>query len=172
MHQEITEKFAPSMQRSQVLFLGEQERTDLRNTRDYIVDEANAAPIFANTGRSGIAAVHREMCKLAAVDAAGVRTVLMALKRYVHDFLTVIEARVVRTRDEAESGGEVNGLVDRPSLVACPNSVLTCSASFQHKMYSRRVDIEIQNARHDLTVGRDSGSNDGNHELRSMQLRP
>ncbi|MDI1487217.1 MAG: hypothetical protein OHK93_006486 [Ramalina farinacea] len=113
--QEITDNFAPLMRRFHMYFFWEQERTDLKYTRDYIVEETSAAPILDNTERSGIAAGHREMCKFGTKDAAGFRTVVAALKRYESEAPTVIEARVVKTRDALRAGSrdEASELINR-----------------------------------------------------------
>ena len=113
--QEITDNFAPLMRRFHMFFFWEQERTDLKYTKDYIVEETSAAPILDNTERSGIAADHREMCKFGTKDAAGFRTVLAALKRYEREAPTIIGARVVKTSDglRAESRNEASELISR-----------------------------------------------------------
>lgn len=80
--QNITDQFAPLMPRFHIFFFWEQERTDLKYTKDYIVDETSAAPILDNTERSGIAADHRNMCKFEGKDSPGFKTVIAALKRY------------------------------------------------------------------------------------------
>lgn len=67
--QNITDQFAPLLHRFRIFYFWEQERTDLKYTQDYIVDEASAAPILDDTERSGIAADHRGMCRF-----EGVRT--------------------------------------------------------------------------------------------------
>src|SRR5438034_6922642 len=42
--QNITDQFAPLSPNFRIYFFWEQERTDLKYTKDYIVDEASAAP--------------------------------------------------------------------------------------------------------------------------------
>jgi hypothetical protein len=94
--QNITDQFAPLMTRFHIFFFWEQERTDLKYTKDYIVDETSAAPILDNTERSGISADHRNMCKFDSKDSAGFRTVVAALKRYSQDAPGVVRTRNVR----------------------------------------------------------------------------
>jgi hypothetical protein len=97
--QNITDQFAPLMPRFRILFFWEQERTNLGYTKDYIVDEASAAPILDGTERSGIAADHRAMCKFEGKEAAGFRTVVAALKRYCRDAPPLVRSRMARARE-------------------------------------------------------------------------
>ena len=97
--QNITDHFAPLMSQFHVFFFWEQERTDLKYTRDYIVDEASAAPILDNTERSGIAADHRSMCKFEGKGSPGFTTVVEALRRYGRDAPRVIQGRNQWARD-------------------------------------------------------------------------
>ncbi|KAJ6095742.1 hypothetical protein N7486_006488 [Penicillium sp. IBT 16267x] len=57
--QNITDQFTPLMSRFRIFFFWEQEKTDLKYKRDYIVDETSAAPILDNTERCGISANHQ-----------------------------------------------------------------------------------------------------------------
>ena len=92
--QNITDQFAPIMHRFRIYFFWEQERTDLKYTKDYVVDEPSAAPILDNTERSGIAADHRAMCRFDKKDSPGFRTVIAALKRYCHEAPEVVNLRL------------------------------------------------------------------------------
>ncbi|KAL9046878.1 MAG: hypothetical protein Q9214_000404 [Letrouitia sp. 1 TL-2023] len=94
--QEIADQFAPLMKHFRIFFFWEQERTDLKYTKDYIVDEASAAPILDDTERSGIAADHRNMCKFDSKNSPGFRTVAAALRRYSVDAPSVITVRLAR----------------------------------------------------------------------------
>lgn len=98
--QNITDQFAPIMHRFRVYFFWEQERTNLKYTKDYVVDETSAAPILDNTERSGIAADHRDMCRFDRKDSPGFRTVMATLKRYCQE-----APEVVRVRSEIASLG-------------------------------------------------------------------
>lgn len=91
--QNITDQFAPLMTRFHISFFWEQERTDLKYTKDYIVDETSAAPILDNTERCGIAADHSSMCKFDGRDSPGFKTVVAALKRYSQDAPRTIVSR-------------------------------------------------------------------------------
>ncbi len=103
--QNITDQFAPLMNRFRIFFFWEQERTDLKYTKDYIVDEASAAPILDNTERSGIAADHRSMCKFEGKDSPGFRTVVAALKRYSLDAPRTILSRNVQAETMLKAQG-------------------------------------------------------------------
>ena len=92
--QNITDQFAPLMHRFRVYFFWEQERTDLKYTKGYVVDETSAAPILDNTERSGIAADHRDMCRFDGKDSPGFRTVMAALKRYCQEAPEVVRVRL------------------------------------------------------------------------------
>ena len=97
--QNITDNFAPLLPRFRIFFFWEQERTDLKYTKDYIVDEVSAAPIVDGTDRSGIAADHRGMCKFDGPKAAGFRTVMAALQRYCREAPEIIKMRTVTASD-------------------------------------------------------------------------
>ena len=103
--QNITDQFAPLMTRFHIFFFWEQERTDLKYTKDYIVDETSAAPILDNTERSGIGADHRNMCKFETKDSAGFRTVVAALKRYSQDAPKVVSTRNIRAGEMLSAQG-------------------------------------------------------------------
>lgn len=94
--QEITDHFVPLMPNFRIFFFWEQERTDLKYTKDYIVGEASAAPTLDDTERAGIAADHRNICKFESKDSPGFRVVVAALTRYSGDAPKVIGARVAR----------------------------------------------------------------------------
>ena len=101
--QNITDQFAPLMSNFRIYFFWEQEKTDLKYTKDYIVDEASAAPILDNTERCGIAADHRGICKFGTPTAQGFRTVVAALRRYSQEAPQVIRGRWIKS---IESLGE------------------------------------------------------------------
>lgn len=94
--QNITDQFTPLMSNLRIFFFWEQEKTDLKYTKDCIVDESSAAPILDNTERSGIAADHRGMCKFDTCSSQGFRTAVAALRRYCQDAPEVIRGRLIR----------------------------------------------------------------------------
>ncbi|KAG8528218.1 uncharacterized protein KY384_007135 [Bacidia gigantensis] len=92
--QNITDQFVPIMGRFRMMFLWEQERTDLKYTREYIVEETSAAPMLSgDIERSGIASDHQGMCKFVNKEDQGFRVVIAVLKRYMSDSPTAIETR-------------------------------------------------------------------------------
>ncbi|KAK2748457.1 hypothetical protein FQN55_004397 [Onygenales sp. PD_40] len=101
--QNINDQFAPLMAEFRIYFFWEQEKTDLKYTRDYVVEETSAAPILDSTERCGIAADHRGMCKFNNNSAQGFRTAVAALRRYARDAPEVIgvrHKRALRTLQE------------------------------------------------------------------------
>jgi protein SERAC1 len=95
--QNITDQFAPLMSNFRIFFFWEQEKTDLKYAKEYIVDETSAAPILDNTERCGIAADHRRMCRFESSTAQGFRTVVAALRRYGQEAPQVIRSRWIKT---------------------------------------------------------------------------
>ena len=104
--QNITDQFAPLMDRFRIFFLWEQERTDLRYTREYIVEESSAAPLMSgDTERSGVAADHQGMCKFGSRQDQAFRTVVAALKRYATDAEGVVRERHVKAEEAMKARG-------------------------------------------------------------------
>lgn len=95
--QNITDQFAPLMPNFHIFFFWEQEKTDLKYKRDYIVDETSAAPILDNTERCGIAADHQKMCKFQSPMDQGFRTAVAAIRRYTKEAPNVIKWRYQRS---------------------------------------------------------------------------
>ena len=80
-------------------FFWEQEKTDLKYAKEYIVDETSAAPILDNTERCGIAADHRGMCRFEKSTSQGFRTAVAALRRYSQEAPQVISSRLSKTAE-------------------------------------------------------------------------
>jgi hypothetical protein len=97
--QNITDAFAPLLPRFRVFFFWEQEMTELGYKRDYIVDEASAAPILDDTERCGVSADHRGMVKFRGNGEVGFRTAVAALRRYCKDAPQVVGARAESARE-------------------------------------------------------------------------
>lgn len=91
--QNISDQFAPVMAEFRIYFFWEEEETDLKYTKDLIVEEASAAPILENTERCGIAADHRGMCKFNHPSLQGFRTAIFAIRRYSREAPEAIRAR-------------------------------------------------------------------------------
>jgi hypothetical protein len=94
--QDITDHFVPLMKNFCIYFFWEQEKTDLKYTRDYIVNQESAAPVFDNTERSGIAADHSSMVKFSENTSQGFRSVAAALDRYCEEAPDVIRRRCIQ----------------------------------------------------------------------------
>jgi hypothetical protein len=88
--QNITDYFVPLMKNFCIYFFWEQEKTDIKYTKDYIVDKESAAPNFDDTERSGIAANHSEMVKFEDISCQGFRLVAAALDKYCGEAPDVI----------------------------------------------------------------------------------
>ena len=82
-----------------ICFFWEQEKTNLRYSKDYIVDEKSAAPIIDNTERCGIAADHSGMCRFEKATSQGFRTAVAALRRYGQEAPEIINHRLIKTAD-------------------------------------------------------------------------
>lgn len=95
--QNITDQFAPLMSKFRIVFFWEQEKTNLKYTRERIVEETSAAPILDNTERCGIAADHSGMCKFGRNSEQGFRTAVAALRRYEAEAPEVIRSRLVKS---------------------------------------------------------------------------
>lgn len=82
----IDRLFVPIMQRRlHVLFCHEGKPTDLKGTRQFIVDEHSAAPAFADVERMVIEEDHSHMCKFATKRSAGYEGVAEAIKRFAQN---------------------------------------------------------------------------------------
>ncbi|PGH16457.1 hypothetical protein AJ79_01788 [Helicocarpus griseus UAMH5409] len=99
----INDEFVPLMSRFRIFFLWEQLRTDLKYTKDYIVNIESAVPMLDGADKCAIPADHRGMCKFQNANSPGFRTVLAALKRYSQAAPMVIQQRLIQ---DAEMLGE------------------------------------------------------------------
>ncbi|BCR85742.1 esterase/lipase family protein [Aspergillus chevalieri] len=91
--QNINDQFVPLMAEFRIYFFWEQEKTDLKYAKEYVVEEFSAAPILDNTERCGIAADHRGMCKFNNNCSQGFRTAISALRRYAREAPEVVRVR-------------------------------------------------------------------------------
>lgn len=101
--QNITDQFAPLMTNFRIFFFWEQEKTNLKYAKEYIVDEASAAPILDNTERCGMEGDHRGMCKFGSSSSQGFRTTVEALRRYSREAPQVIEGRWIKADEMLRS---------------------------------------------------------------------
>lgn len=91
--QNINSLFAEVMGRFHIYFFHESRSTDVRGSRELIVDESSAAPYVEGVERMGIDADHSTMCKFDSENAPGYEAVAEALLRYSRDCPATISAR-------------------------------------------------------------------------------
>lgn len=80
--QNINSLFADIIPRYHIYFFHETRSTDVKGTRQLIVDESSAAPYIEGVERMGIEADHSTMCKFEDENAPGYEAVAEALLRY------------------------------------------------------------------------------------------
>lgn len=114
--QNINDQFSSLIDRFCISFYWEEQRTDLKYTKDYIVDQDSAAPILGNTERSGISADHRGMCKFEDASSSSFRKVAATAMRYVEDAPNVVKTRIEKASEQNDLRryGEARELLQRP----------------------------------------------------------
>ncbi|KAJ5583499.1 hypothetical protein N7535_002119 [Penicillium sp. DV-2018c] len=148
--QNITDQFAPLMPNFRIFFFWEQEKTDFKYKRDYVVDETSAAPILDNTERCGIGADHQGMCKFQSPADQGYRTAVAALRRYVREAPDVIQRRCQRAanlqRDERFlEASELLGKTQTRVLAPCQPVLRSSETAFG--IHREQLDDPQTNAR-------------------------
>jgi hypothetical protein len=118
--QNITDEFAPLMSKFSIFFLWEQKKTDLKYTKDYIVEERSAAPIFDNTERCGISATHSGMCKFDDNTSQDFRLVVEAIRRYSQEAPYIISRRLSQTARFLQETRLHEAMEISPSLESSP----------------------------------------------------
>ncbi|TVY50557.1 Protein SERAC1 [Lachnellula cervina] len=128
--QNITDQLAPLMCNFCIFFFWEQEKTDLKYTKECIVDEASAAPILDDTERSGIAGDHRGMCRFKKNTSQDFRTIVAALWRYSQQAPGVIHGRLleVESLDRDHRGEQAMKLLRYGSLPMGANLIESSSS--------------------------------------------
>lgn len=96
--QHINSLFADIISRFHIYFFHETRSTDVKGTREIIVDEASAAPYIEGVERMGIEADHSHMCKFDDENAAGYEVVAEALLRYSRQAPALIGERWISER--------------------------------------------------------------------------
>ena len=91
--QNINGLFADIIPRFHIYFFHETRSTDVRGTRQLIVDESSAAPYVEGVERMGIEADHSTMCKFDDEGAPGYEAVAEALQRYSERAPSLITGR-------------------------------------------------------------------------------
>lgn len=133
--QHINSLFADIMGRFHIYLFHETRSTDVRGTREIIVDEASAAPYLEGVERTGIEADHSHMCKFEDENAPGYEVVAEAIVRYSRQAPTVIsdrwvEERKTRTLEKKAKAREIyDGRVDDPIGRSMPDLNATGRAS-------------------------------------------
>ncbi|OQD89690.1 hypothetical protein PENANT_c002G11140 [Penicillium antarcticum] len=125
--QHINSLFVDIMGRFHIYFFHETRSTDVRGTREVIVDESSAAPYMEGVERMGIEADHSHMCKFDDENAAGYEVVAEAILRYSRQAPTIIRDRwveevSVRTQEKKAKAREIyDGRVDDPANRSMPD---------------------------------------------------
>jgi hypothetical protein len=103
--QNITDYFTPLMKDFCIHFFWEQEKTDLKYTKDYIVEKESAAPSFDDTERSGIPADHSGMVKFEDSTSSSFRLVAATLERYCEQAPAAISQRWSNSKPTTPKSG-------------------------------------------------------------------
>ncbi|PWY92397.1 catalytic protein [Aspergillus heteromorphus CBS 117.55] len=93
--QNINSLFADITSRFHIYFFHETLSSDIKGTRELIVDESSAAPYMEGVERMGIEADHSHMCKFDDDNSPGYEAVAEALLRYSRDAPNTIYDRWV-----------------------------------------------------------------------------
>lgn len=91
--QNINVLFADMLPRFHICFFHETRSTDVKGSRQVIVDESSASPPVEGAERAGIEADHISMCKFEDENAPGYEVVADALQRYSDESLGLIKKR-------------------------------------------------------------------------------
>lgn len=115
--QNINSLFTDMMPRFHIYFFHETLSTDVKGSRELIVDESSAAPYADGVERMGIESDHSHMCKFEDETAPGYEAVAVALLRYSRDAPGVVQERwneeertrmIMRTQKAREIFGDVS----------------------------------------------------------------
>lgn len=128
--QHINSLFADIMGRFHIYLFHETRTTDLRGTREIIVDEASAAPYLEGVERMGIEADHSHMCKFDDENSPGFEVVAEAILRYSREAPTIIADRWVeehktRLLEKKAKAREIYDGKPDPLLNPLPSTPLT-----------------------------------------------
>ncbi|CAI7601945.1 unnamed protein product [Penicillium crustosum] len=125
--QHINSLFVDIMGRFHIYFFHETRSTDVRGTREVIVDEHSAAPYMEGVERAGIEADHSHMCKFDDENAAGYEVVAEAILRYSRQAPSVIterwaEEKKARTQEKKAKAREIyDARIDDPANRSMPD---------------------------------------------------
>lgn len=112
--QNINRFFIEIIGRYRVYFFHESKPTDLKGTREFVVDEDSAAPVIEGVERMGIERDHSHMCKFEDENAPGYDVVAEAIQRYAEEAAPTIahrwiEERRIRDLERREAAQELLG---------------------------------------------------------------
>ena len=110
--QNINRLFGEIIDRYRIYYFHESKPTDLKGTREFIVDEDSAAPMTQGAERMGIERDHSHICKFESEAAPGYDVFAEALQRYAQESERVIpprwlEERRIRYEQRSEAAREL-----------------------------------------------------------------
>lgn len=114
--QNINSLFTDMMPRFRIYFFHETLPTDVKGTKELIVDESSAAPYADGAERMGIEADHSHMCKFDDDTSPGYETVAVSILRYARDAPATIQERwreedktrmIIKTQKAREIFGDI-----------------------------------------------------------------
>lgn len=125
--QNINRHFNEIMPRLRIYCFYEGKPMDLKGTRQFVVDEASAAPNWPGVERMGIERDHSHMCKFEDENTSGFAVVVEALERYSDDSLSLIlgrweEEKQVRAFQRQMAARELLTNAQRQSRGTSPDS--------------------------------------------------
>ncbi|KAL3454986.1 hypothetical protein BJX64DRAFT_295489 [Aspergillus heterothallicus] len=149
--QNINSLFTDMIPRFHIYFFHETLSTDVKGTRELIVDETSAAPYADGVERMGIEADHSHMCKFDDENAPGYETVAEALLRYSRDAPATIQERwseedktrmIIRTQKAREIFADASvgpvGQADR----SAPSGRTLSPSTPAHSLTMKEYEIE------------------------------
>ena len=91
--QNINLHFLDIYQRFEIDMVHEAVKTDLKGTKDFIVDQTSASPPLPGVRYYGIEATHSGMCKFESKNAPGYLNVSVQIKKWVQECMPKIQDR-------------------------------------------------------------------------------
>ncbi|CAK7230365.1 hypothetical protein SBRCBS47491_007561 [Sporothrix bragantina] len=129
--QDINTHFLDIYQRFRIQMVHENQKTDLKGTKVFVVDKISACPQLPGVTYYDIEADHSHMCKFDGPNAPGYRTMTTAIQEWVKEAPAVIdvrwkveqEDRAARLRRELEERQNAYVPVTSEGFVESPTSV-------------------------------------------------
>ncbi|KAL2423311.1 hypothetical protein ABEF95_006157 [Exophiala dermatitidis] len=100
--QNINRLFIELIGRFHVSFFYESKPTDLKGTREFVVEEDSAAALIQGVERMGIEKDHSHMCKFEDESSPGYDVVAATIQKYASDAPALIESRWVEEKQIAD----------------------------------------------------------------------